>query len=125
LKNLCLANCPALTDRVIGALYEAEVAWGKKRNTKSLTLNSLNISGNPNFTSEIMVMISTANPDLVCLDISDNNRIDLNKALREIENLKKLKSLKIGPSSRPVDADEFLQVVIFLCIFVKGHWSWL
>jgi hypothetical protein len=110
LKTLSLANCPALTNRVVDALYEAEVAWGKKRNTKSLPLVSLNLNGNSNFTFEIMLMISTANPDLKSLDVADCSSIDLNKALREIENLKKLEVLKLGPSSKVIDADEFLQV---------------
>jgi len=111
LKALSLANCPALSNRVVNALYEAEVAWGKKRNTKSLPLRSLNLNGNPNFTSEIMLLISTANPELMALDITECANIDLNKALREIENLKKLEELKFGPSHcKPVDTDEFLQV---------------
>ena len=55
-------------------------------------------------------MISTANPELRSLDIRECANIDLNKALKEIENLKKLECLKIGPSKMRVDPDEFLQV---------------
>ena len=110
LRTLRLGNCPTLTDRVINGLYEAEVAWGKKRNTKSLGLNVLELSGNPNFTWQMMTMISTANPHLKTLDISDCVNIDLNKALHEVENLKNIEVLKIGPSCKAVQVDNFLQV---------------
>ena len=53
LVKLTLINCPKLTDRTIGALYEADRSWGKKRNLKSLSMQQLVVRDNYNVTTQV------------------------------------------------------------------------
>ena len=80
---------------------------------RSQSLISLDISGNQNYTWQMMTMISTANPELLSLDIHDCINIDLNRSMKEIENLSCLQCMKLGPSNKPIDVNEFLQSMFF------------
>lgn len=54
LVKLTLVNCPKLTDRAIGALYEADRSWGKKRNLKSQSMQHLVLRDNYNVTTQVV-----------------------------------------------------------------------
>ena len=53
LVKLTIVNCPKLTDRTIGALYEADRSWGKKRNLNSLSMQQLVLRDNYNVTTQV------------------------------------------------------------------------
>ena len=96
LHTLILKNCPKLTDRTIEALFQKIVSWGKRRNTKSASLLTLDISDNPNFSLQAIVFLTTAAPKLNKLDISECSNMDIMKVVVELETLKFLEHLYLG-----------------------------
>ena len=113
LYSVRLTNCPKLTDNAMEALYEAIAAWGKKRNTKTLSLKTLELRDNPLMTFQALVFLSTAVPNLVTLDLRDCTNIDLTKGMHEMERMRYLEEIYLGPSNHSLHAEEFLQSMLF------------
>jgi len=70
LRSLKLVDCPRLTDKVVIAMFESDVVWGKKRNTSTQSVQSLDLRLNPNYTAQMLTFVSTAIPGLKSLDIT-------------------------------------------------------
>ena len=113
LHSVRLTNCPRLTDSAMEAMYEAIAAWGKRRNTKSLTLEILELRDNPIITFQALVFLSTAVPNLVTLDLRDCANIDLTHGMHEMERMRYIEHIYLGPSNHPLNADSFLQSMLF------------
>lgn len=113
LYSVRLTNCPKLTDAAMEAMYEAIAAWGKRRNTKSLTLKILELRDNPLITFQALVFLSTAVPNLVTLDLRDCTNIDLSQGMHEMERMRYIENIYLGPSNHPLHADAFLQSMLF------------
>ena len=113
LSTIRLTNCPKLTDRSVGSLYEAVVSWGKKRNTKAQHLKTLEIRDNPNLTAQVFGFISAALPALESLDLRDCPGIDLARGLSDIEVLHKIEKLYLGPTACSVDSNRFVQSLLY------------
>jgi uncharacterized protein YneF (UPF0154 family) len=111
LESIQLRNLPKITDRSMEAMFEAVVAWGKKRNTKSLSLKTLVLEDCVSLTHHSLVFLSTAVPNLLTLDLRNCMDIDLAKGLRELERLPSLEALFIGPTPRLLSAEEILDVM--------------
>eukprot|EP01041_Mallomonas_annulata_P000411 gene411-745_t len=113
LNTINLTNCPKLTDRTIAAFHESTVTWGKKRNKRSQNLHMLQLRDNLNFSDQIFNYISTAMSELVYLDLRDCVNIDLTKGLKDIETMKSLENLYLGPSSFTVNKIQFIDSLLY------------
>jgi hypothetical protein len=113
LDSLALVNCSNLTDSTTAALYEAQAAWGMKRNTETVKLRKLELRDNSNFTFVALNYVSTANPNLVELDLRECTAIDLNKGMQVLEGLEFIEVLKFGPSYCDVNSQELLESLLF------------
>ena len=113
LYSITLMNCPKLTDASIESIYEAIKAWGKRRNTKSLTIKSVVLRDNHLLTAQSLVFLSSAVPNLEILDIKGCANIDINKGLREMESLTSLRELTIGPSDFVINANELVESLLY------------
>ena len=114
LTTVGLTNCPKLTDASMEALFEAVTAWGKRRNVKTLAVKELELRDNPLMTFQALVFISTAVPNLTKLDLRDCGNIDVTKGMLEMERMRYLEELYLGPCSyQPLDSDAFLQSMLF------------
>ena len=112
-SKLTLVNCPKLGDKTLGALYEADRSWGKKRNLKAQTLTSLVVRDNYNVTTQVLYWLSATAPNLVTLDIRSCPGVDLTQGLAQCHAgcMKALRHLYLGPSNNPVDAPLFTELL--------------
>ena len=63
LVKLTIVNCPKLTDRTLGALYEADRSWGKQRNLNSQSMQQLVLRDNYNVTTQVQYILTLCHPD--------------------------------------------------------------
>ena len=110
-----LKNCPHLTDRSASTIYEAVVAWGKKRNKKTVYLSELDFSDNLNISASIFQWIAAAAPHLKTLNLGECPNMALSKRLIELQYMDKLSHLTIGPGlAEDFDKFEFVDAMCFL-----------
>ena len=115
LESVELINCPQLTDRAIESMYEAVAAWGKRRNTKALSLQRLVLQDCSRLTAQSLVFIATAAPSLKYLDIRNCVKNDLVVGMKELEMLKCIEGLLLGPSAKLEEeqASDLMQSILF------------
>jgi len=115
LESIELRNCPKVTDRAMEAMFEAVVAWGKRRNTRSVSLKNLVLVDCVSITRQSLVFLAASVPNLVTLDLRNCVGIDLVKGMREMESLKNLQGLLLGPTVAlsPAEATDLMQSVLF------------
>ena len=83
------------------------VAWGKKRNRRAQTLQTLDLSDNLNFTTQILYWLSTTAINITYLDLRNCPNIELMKGVGELHTMKKLTHIFLGPSDIPVNSKKF------------------
>jgi len=115
LESIELKNCPKVTDRAMEAMFEAVVAWGKRRNTKSVSLKNLVLADCVSLTRQSLVFLAASVPNLMTLDIRNCVGVNLVTGMREMETLKNLQGLMMGPTSplSPTEASDLMQSVLF------------
>ena len=107
LHSLILTNCPTLTDEAIRTIYEANVAWGKKRNRRASTLHSFDVKDNFHLSTQVLFWISVTAFNLTSLDVRNCPNMDLTTGIPELVTLKSLKHLYLGPCNNPVVSKRF------------------
>jgi len=113
LTRLTLVNCPKIGDDTLGALYEADRSWGKKRNLKAQTLTALVLRDNYNVTTQVLYWLSATAPNLVTLDLRNCPGVDLTQGLAQCHAgcMKALRHVHLGPSNSPVDPALFVELL--------------
>jgi hypothetical protein len=112
MSKLVLTNCPKLSDDSIGALYEADSAWGKKRNHRLATLTSLELRDNYNFTIQIFSWISATAKNVASLDLRNScSDLDLTQGMEQLVSLGGLKMLYLGPTNIFVAVERFAESI--------------
>ena len=84
LTSVEISDCARITDASIESLYEATVAWGKRRNTKSQSMTRLVLRDNSALSMASLVFLSTAVPNLEVLDLRDCSGINLTKGMIQV-----------------------------------------
>lgn len=113
LSSLTLTNCGNLTDNTLSAIFESNSVWGKKRNVASQSLTTLELRANPGLTGSSLSFLAPAVPALKTLDLRDCYEVNLSSAMQELESLKNIQALYLGPSTYPLQSEPFLESMLF------------
>jgi hypothetical protein len=83
----------------MAALYESVFSWGQRRNAETAGLVRVALADLPLITRQSFTWLSAAAPALRELSCSGCARVQLDRAVPELDNLTRLTHLSLGPSA--------------------------